>query len=140
MRRERSRLDLRDGRSDSNHPKRHRQGLFFPNDVAHYDGTKCADEYRLPNGCNICTMVNMTNMNPKQYKRAIEDVLGMNQIQAAEFFDCALRTTRYYAAHGAPTVVSMLLAVMIEKDISVEEVNRIVGRKPKRDIRKELIG
>jgi len=82
----------------------------------------------------------MTKLTPKQYKRETEDHLGINQIQAAEFFDCALRTTRFYAAHGAPTVVSMLLLVMRDQGLSVEDVNRIVGRKAKVDVRKELLG
>lgn len=68
-------------------------------------------------------------MTKREYREAIER-LGLNQIQAGEFLRVSERTSRNYAAHGAPGVVEMLLRVMLAEHISVEEVNQLMKRKP----------
>jgi hypothetical protein len=70
-------------------------------------------------------------MTNKQYREAIE-ALGLSQVKAAAFLDINERTSRVYAASGAPKVVDMLLTVMVIYDISVDDVNQLMKRKGKR--------
>jgi len=70
-------------------------------------------------------------MTSHQYRKAIAD-LGLNQVQAARFLGVSERTSRNWAANGAPPMAAMLLCAMIEKDISVAEMNRIMKRKEDR--------
>lgn len=67
-------------------------------------------------------------MTKEQYRKAIE-AIGLNQVHAAEFLDVSDRTSRNYAASGAPDVVAMLLLIMIEYGISVDDVNKLMKRK-----------
>jgi hypothetical protein len=67
-------------------------------------------------------------MTGKQYRAAIEK-LGMNPVQAAEFLQISLRSSRYYAARGAPHVVAMLLRLMLAHGISIHDVGWIMKRK-----------
>lgn len=69
-------------------------------------------------------------MTKTQYRKAIE-ALGLNQIQAAHFLGVTERTSRTYAATGAPDVVEIALFVMIHCGLSVDDVNRLMKRKEK---------
>jgi hypothetical protein len=71
----------------------------------------------------------MKFVTAQQYRDAIEH-MGLNQVQAAKFFDVTERTSRNWAANGAPTVVHMLLRIMTTRRISVAHVNKLMGRKP----------
>lgn len=61
-------------------------------------------------------------MTAKQYRAAIEQ-LGLSQRSAARFLRIDERTSRRWAAEGAPPHVGLLLRLMIERGIKPEEVD-----------------
>lgn len=58
-------------------------------------------------------------MTGAQYKAAIA-ALGLTQEEAGEFLGIGGRTSRRYAANGAPKAVAMLLALMVERKIKID--------------------
>jgi len=66
-------------------------------------------------------------MTSKQYRKAIAS-LGLNQRQAGEFLGLTDRTSRVYAAKGAPRHVAMVLRIMVAHGLSVHDVNWIMKR------------
>lgn len=62
-----------------------------------------------------------------RYNQALT-ALNLNHIEAAAFLDLTKRTSRDYAVNGAPRPINILLALMIKQRLSVDDVNRIVGR------------
>jgi hypothetical protein len=66
-------------------------------------------------------------MTKQEYRKAIA-ALGLNQVQAGEFFCVSERTSRNWAAHGAPGVVEMLLTLMLVRGITVKAVNRMMDK------------
>lgn len=75
-------------------------------------------------------------MNGNQYQTALRR-LGLNKDEAARFLRVSDRTSRTYAVQGAQPVVAMLLTVMLEKGITVDEIDAIMKRKPSRAKRVE---
>jgi hypothetical protein len=71
--------------------------------------------------------------NADQYRELIH-ALGLNQTQAAKFFDINARTSRRWAAGDQPdNGVVMLMQVMLKYAISVRTVNKILGREEDHD-------
>lgn len=66
-------------------------------------------------------------MTKNQYRKAIA-TLGLNQIQAGAFLGVTERTSRTYAAKGAPLVVEIVLRLMIHCNVSVDDVNQLLKR------------
>jgi HNH endonuclease len=71
--------------------------------------------------------VRETTADGRRYQRAL-DTLGLSFADAAVFLDLTKRTARDYAANGPPRSIATLLALMIKQRLSVDDVNRIVGR------------
>ena len=67
-------------------------------------------------------------MTRNQYRREIA-ALGLNQVQAAAFFRVSARTSRVWAADGAPEWVEIITTIMKHYGVSVEDVNRLMTRK-----------
>lgn len=63
--------------------------------------------------------------------RQMIDKLGLTQVGAAHFLGIGPRSSRRWASGSdieVPLVVRMLLRVMIRYGITVDKVNRLVGR------------
>jgi len=69
-------------------------------------------------------------MTPAQFYRRLIEEVGLNQVEAGKFFNAAGRTSRNWAAKGAPPAVEMVLRIMVARGISVAMVDRIMNRKP----------
>lgn len=63
-------------------------------------------------------------MTNREYRELIAAV-GLNQVEAANFFDVSDRTSRNYAANGAPSAVTMLLHVMVKYGITVADIEKL---------------
>jgi DNA-binding transcriptional regulator YiaG len=69
-------------------------------------------------------------MTATEYRECIA-ALGLSQIAAAAFLGISQRTSRRWAAgENAPDVrAEMLLRAMLQYDISVDDINKLIKRK-----------
>lgn len=74
----------------------------------------------------ITDLVLVKEMTPKDYQKAI-DAIGLSQVKASDFFEVARKTSPRWARGEAPIpgAVKKLLNIMIEHEISPEEVDKL---------------
>ena len=74
----------------------------------------------------IQDLVLIKEMTPKAYSKAIETV-GLSQVKASDFFEVARKTSPRWARGEAPIPgsVKKLLSVMIAKELTPEEVDKL---------------
>lgn len=74
----------------------------------------------------ISSIVLVQEMTAKRYQKAI-DTVGLSQVKASDFFEVARKTSPRWARGEAPIPgsVKKLLSVMIAKNLSPEEVDKL---------------
>ncbi len=67
-------------------------------------------------------------MTAEQYRAAIA-ALDLNQVAAAKFLGISPRSSRQYAADGAPYFIGMLLWLMVKHKIEPASATALVAKK-----------
>lgn len=68
------------------------------------------------------------NKPAKTFRRLIEQV-DLNQTTAAKFFRVADRTSRNWAATGAPYGIEIALTLMVEHGLTADDVELIMRKR-----------